>query len=168
MVAVMRNGAIQQMATPQEIYDRPANLFVAGFIGSPSMNLIAGVLEEEDGLAVIRVTGRGSGEARLTLGPLQPAHHPFLSGNVLLGVRPEAITLDPGSAAADGTSFEARIDVIEPTGADNLAFFTLGGNEVIARLPPGRSLAGENVKLRIDPSRVLLFDPASEQRIACK
>lgn len=83
---------------------------------------------------------------------------------MLLGIRPESITLDRGEAA-DGTSFEARINVIEPTGADNLAFLALGGREVIARLPPGKSIAGERVRLQIDPSRALIFDPSGGQRI---
>jgi multiple sugar transport system ATP-binding protein len=128
------------------------------------MNLIAGVLEEDDGRAVIRVTRRDDSEVSFVVGAFRAAHQPLKSANVLLGIRPESISLDRGDAP-EGTSFEAKIDVIEPTGADNLAFFSLGGREVIARLPPGRSIAGERVKLQIDPARALIFDPTSEQRI---
>jgi multiple sugar transport system ATP-binding protein len=163
-VVVMKGGAIQQVATPQEIYDRPANLFVAGFIGSPAMNLIAGVLEEELGRAVIRIARAGEPDLRLAVGPFGVAHQPFKAANVLLGVRPESISLDRGHSA-DGASFEARIDVIEPTGADNLAFLALGESEVVARLPPGKSAAGERVRLQIDTSRTLIFDPRGGQRI---
>jgi multiple sugar transport system ATP-binding protein len=160
-VVVMRGGAIQQIAGPQEIYDRPANLFVAGFIGSPPMNLIRGTLEEEGGRAVVRVARPGDGDVRLLAGDFRPAYQPYLGAAVLLGIRPEAIMPADGSARP-GVSFEARIDVVEPTGADNLAFLTLGESEVTARLPPGRSAAGDRIRLAIDPERALIFDPGSE------
>ena len=163
-VAVMKGGTVQQMATPQEIYDRPANLFVAGFIGSPSMNLINGVLEDDDGRARLRIARPPEEDLHLTIGPLTPQQMPFKGASVLLGVRPEAITLDSGDGA-DGAAFEARIDVIEPTGADNLAFLTLGTSEVIARLPPGKSLERQRVRLHVDMARAMLFDPATEQLI---
>ena len=83
---------------------------------------------------------------------------------MLLGIRPEAISPDNGDASP-GLAFEARIDVVEPTGADNLAFLSLGAREVIARLPPGRSVAGERIRLRIDLARALIFDPATERLI---
>ena len=156
-VAVMKGGAIQQMATPQEIYDRPANLFVAGFIGSPPMNLVLGVLEEEGGRAIIRITRPGGSDVRLGIGPFRSAQRAYLTKEVLLGIRPEAISI---SSSDSDTSFEARVDVVEPTGADSLAFMKLGGSEVIARLPPGRSAPGETLQLTIDAARVLLFDPA--------
>jgi multiple sugar transport system ATP-binding protein len=162
-VAVMKGGAIQQMAAPQEIYDRPANLFVAGFIGSPSMNLISGVLEESDGRAVVRISREDGDDVALVIGTFSNEHRPYKEAPVILGVRPEAITPDNG--AAESVSFEARIDVIEPTGADSLAFLTLGGTEVIARLPSGRSAAGDWVRLQIDPERAMLFDPQTEMLI---
>jgi multiple sugar transport system ATP-binding protein len=163
-VAVMRGGEIQQMAAPQEIYDRPANLFVAGFIGSPSMNLITGILDESGGRAVVRIARNSGQEVRLAIGSFSPEHTRYRGSPVILGVRPEAIA--PNTAgAAEGTSFEARIDVIEPTGADSLAFFTLGGSDVIARLPSGKNAAGERVRLQIDPARAMLFDPKTEALI---
>ena len=162
-VVVMRGGAIQQVATPQEIYDRPANLFVAGFIGSPPMNLIRGVLEEEGGqCARDVVTHADGGDVRLAAGPFLPGLRGRTSGApVLLGIRPEALSLANGESRSDAT-FEARIDVVEPTGADNLAFLSLGDSEVIARLPPGRSAAGDRIRLQIDPERALIFDPKTE------
>ncbi|MCB1488961.1 MAG: sn-glycerol-3-phosphate ABC transporter ATP-binding protein UgpC [Bauldia sp.] len=162
-VVVMKGGAVQQMAAPQEIYDRPANLFVAGFIGSPPMNLIPGTLEEEGGNAVVRIA-RQEGDIRLAIGGFDGAMAAYKGKKILLGIRPEAITPDAGGAAP-GTGFEALIDVIEPTGADNLAFMTLAGAEVIARLPPGTSVAGQRFGLKIDPARAMLFDPTTEQLI---
>ena len=163
-VVVMRNGAIQQVAAPQEIYDRPANLFVAGFIGSPAMNLIRGVLEEQDGRALVRIARASDGDLRLFAGPFLAAYGPYAGAPVLLGIRPEALT-QAGADAPDGAAFDARIDVIEPTGADNLALVSVGDSDVIARLPPGRNAAGDRVRLQIDPERALIFDPASERLV---
>ena len=70
-VVVMKGGAVQQVAAPQEIYDRPANLFVAGFIGSPSMNLVRGVLEEDGGRAFVRISRPPEGDIRLVIGPIR-------------------------------------------------------------------------------------------------
>jgi multiple sugar transport system ATP-binding protein len=163
-VAVMKGGAVQQTGAPQEIYDRPANLFVASFIGSPSMNLVPGVLEEDGGRAWMRISQSAEPDIRLAIGSFAASHAGFKGAPVLLGIRPEAISPDNGDAGP-GLAFEARIDVVEPTGADNLAFLSLGAREVIARLPPGRSVAGERIRLRIDPARALIFDPATERLI---
>ncbi len=160
-VVVMRGGAIQQVAAPQEIYDRPANLFVAGFIGSPPMNLIRGVLEEADGRALVRVSRKADGEVRLLAGRFLPGYKAHKGAAVLLGIRPEALTPANGEGG-DNATFDARIDVVEPTGADNLAFLSLGESDVIARLPPGKSAVGDRIRLRIDPERALIFDPKTE------
>ena len=164
-VVVMRGGAIQQVAAPQQIYDRPANLFVAGFIGSPPMNLISGVLEEAGGHAHVVVTHADGGDVRLAAGRFLPAYAPHRGETVLLGIRPESLSLANGESRSEVT-FEARIDVVEPTGADNLAFLSLGDSEVIARLPPGRSAAGDRIRLQIDPERALIFDPKTELLVA--
>ncbi len=164
-VVVMKGGAIQQMAAPQVIYDRPANLFVAGFIGSPPMNLIPGMLEKSGGKAIVHVTRAGDDDIRFVLGDFGAAHRAHENRKVLLGIRPEAIFTDSGDAPP-GSSFEASIDVVEPTGADNLAFLTLAGSEVIARLPPGSIVAGQRLRFQIDPARALIFDPETEQLVA--
>ncbi len=164
MVAVMKGGAVQQVGAPQEIYDRPANLFVAGFIGSPPMNLVPGVLEEENGQAVVQIGSTGGETVRLSIGRFRPAFIALKGARVLLGIRPEAISPDRGDGP-QGASFAARVDVVEPTGADNLAFLRLGEREIIARIPSGQSAPGDQVKLQIDPARALLFDPITEQRI---
>jgi len=161
---VMRGGAVQQVAAPQEIYDRPANLFVAGFIGSPSMNLVRGVLERDGGRAFVRISRPPDGDLRLVIGPFAAEYQAYVGAPVLLGIRPEAITPANGDASPD-IAIDAVIDVIEPTGADNLAFITLGESEVIARLPPGRSAAGERIRLQIDSDRALIFDPSTERLI---
>ncbi|HET7717311.1 MAG TPA: TOBE domain-containing protein, partial [Bauldia sp.] len=140
------------------------NLFVAGFIGSPPMNLISGVLEEQAAGAMVSIRQKQGGEVRLYVGPMLPAYRPHVGASVLLGIRPEALTLANG-AAREHTVFDARIDVIEPTGADNLAFLTLGETDVIARLPPGKNAAGDRIELQIDPERTLIFDPRTEKLI---
>ena len=163
-VVVMKGGAVQQVAAPQEIYDRPANLFVAGFIGSPAMNLVRGVLEEDAGRAFVRVSRPSDGDVRLLIGSFAGEYHAHIGAPVLLGIRPEAITPADPRASAD-VAIDAVIDVIEPTGADNLAFLTLGGSEVVARLPPGRHAAGQRARLQIDAERALIFDPSTERLI---
>jgi multiple sugar transport system ATP-binding protein len=102
-------------------------------------------------------------EAR-QIGPFGPAYEEYKDAAMLLGIRPEAIGA-ASSDTADGTTFEARINVVEPTGADNLAFLTLGQSEVIARLPPGRIAVGQRIRLQIDPARALIFDPRLERLI---
>ncbi len=146
-VAVMNHGVIQQLATPAEIYDRPANLFVAGFIGSPPMNLVTGVLRshvfEADG---IRITGLGSGDRE----------------EVLLGVRPEDLSIvDPGNGHIDGNVY-----TIELTGDAILITVSVGSQLIVARgLRQLQLEAGQAVSLRVDPARIHLFDAGSEQRL---
>jgi multiple sugar transport system ATP-binding protein len=157
-IAIMRDGVVQQLAPPEEIYERPANMYVAGFIGSPSMNFLRGRLEP----------GTTELGVRLSAGAWLPLPQPpraAQSGQeVTLGIRPEAVTLANGS---DRSCLEAMIEVLEPTGADTMAVASVHGYAVIARLKPGdvRDI-GRPVRLAIDMSRASLFDPATELRIA--
>jgi multiple sugar transport system ATP-binding protein len=154
-VAVMRGGYIQQLADPQTIYEKPANLFVAGFIGSPSMNFLNGELTRDgdgwrfraDGVDLALGGGPGAAEAR-------PA---------ILGIRPEEMKVAPSAEAA----LTGTIDVVEPTGPDTMVTAIIGATTVIARVPPrfpGRR--GDALGFSVDPASVSLFDPETEQRIA--
>jgi multiple sugar transport system ATP-binding protein len=164
-VVVMRQARIQQIGTPQEIYDRPQNLYVAGFIGSPPMNLLPGTLSDVGGVATVTLDSAGS-SISIPLGPLTAAQKPFVGKPVIFGARPETITeagmLHEGSVPFE---LEAKIEVVEPTGSDNLVILQLGGREAIARLRPGVGVVGQKMPLSIDTKRALLFDPATEQRI---
>ena len=154
-VAVMRDGRLEQVDTPQHLYEHPSNVFVAGFIGSPAMNLLRG-RADEDGLRL--------GEHRLRL---RTAHR----GEVIVGIRPEA--LEP---AGDG-ELELPVVLSEMLGSDVLLHLESPSSSVltdvvedtsrfVARVPPSlRPAAGERVRLRVDPARVHLFDPVSGQVI---
>lgn len=162
-IVVMRDGVIQQIDTPLGLYERPANLFVAGFIGSPPMNFLAGKIEEQEG--ELKVKGEGFHftlpvEIRARL----DAHH----REVILGLRPEDITVSPLLKDMHPEwAYRVWAEVVEPLGAEGLVYFTLGGQQVVARLP-GSILprAGEEVELVFDLNRVHLFDKESGKSIA--
>ncbi|WP_240232262.1 ABC transporter ATP-binding protein [Devosia lacusdianchii] len=151
-IVVMRAGNIEQVGTPLQIYDTPANSFVAAFIGSPSMNLIDGVVKDSDGARVIE-TADG------TTWPL-PAGAKVTTGTaVQLGIRPEHIFLDPGGLAAEPV-------IIEPTGAETHVQMRVGQQVLTAvfRDRPDIDL-GKTFHVRPDTSRAHLFDKASGVRI---
>src|SRR5690606_23829572 len=112
-IAIMRDGIIQQLDTPHEIYNRPVNLFVAGFIGSPSMNFIKGELRDKvltaDGMALsVERYGFESGNE-------------YLETAAVLGIRPEHVIVGE-AAAGQPVSFEAEIEIVEPMGSDTIAW----------------------------------------------
>ncbi|WP_137163080.1 ABC transporter ATP-binding protein [Pseudomonas asiatica] len=160
-VAVMKDGIIQQFGTPQQIYNDPANQFVASFIGSPPMNFIPVRLTQQDGrlLAVL-----DSGQARCEL-PLGGAADELEGREIILGIRPEQIAL--GAAEGNGLpGIRAEVQVTEPTGPDLLVFVTLNQTKVCCRLAPDVACrVGDSLNLQFDPARVLLFDAASGERL---
>ncbi|RIX97415.1 sn-glycerol-3-phosphate ABC transporter ATP-binding protein UgpC [Aureimonas flava] len=157
-VAVMRGGTIQQLAAPREIYDRPVNMFVASFIGSPAMNFVPGEIVLADG-AMYFTTPNG---ARLPLDPSVVAA-PFTAGRpVILGVRPE----DIGLADGRGVDLEGVIDVVEPTGPDTMVTVRHGDTPLMARLPPHFfARSGSDIALTVNTRRISIFDPTTEQRL---
>ncbi|QHG66748.1 ABC transporter ATP-binding protein [Pseudomonas putida] len=160
-VAVMKDGIIQQFGTPQQIYNDPANQFVASFIGSPPMNFIPVRLAKQDGrlLAVL-----DSGQARCEL-PLGPANDDLDGREIILGIRPEQIVLGVGEG--NGLpGIRAEVQVTEPTGPDLLVFVTLNQTKVCCRLAPDVACrVGDSLNLQFDPARVLLFDEGSGERL---
>ncbi|MCC5973173.1 MAG: sn-glycerol-3-phosphate ABC transporter ATP-binding protein UgpC [Rubellimicrobium sp.] len=147
-VAVMKEGVIQQLADPQTIYDRPANMFVAGFIGSPAMNFLDGTVETEGGPALV-LTGDGQ---RVAL-DRAPAGQ---GARVIAGIRPEHFTLGEGSPVR----LTGRIEVLEPTGPDTMVVLSVAGREITARLPPRIGLApGAMIDLGVDRSAITFFNP---------
>ncbi|RQZ47839.1 ABC transporter ATP-binding protein [Burkholderia sp. Bp9099] len=159
-IVVMRGGEVQQIGTPEDVYDRPANLFVARFIGSPAMNCLKGVLRGGDAHAVF-IGGDGSGRTlEIALGSLSDAQRCYLDREVVLGVRPEWLAPGVGSA-----SFQATVDVVEPTGADNFVLLSVAGESIMARFAPGVGRAGDLMQLVVNADKALIFDPATEQRV---
>ncbi|WP_313201383.1 sn-glycerol-3-phosphate ABC transporter ATP-binding protein UgpC [Pseudomonas sp.] len=160
-VAVMKDGIIQQFGTPQQIYNDPANQFVASFIGSPPMNFIPVRLTKQDGrlLAVL-----DSGQARCEL-PLGPAIDDLDGREIILGIRPEQIAL--GASEGNGLpGIRAEVQVTEPTGPDLLVFVTFNQTKVCCRLAPDIACrVGDSLNLQFDPARVLLFDADSGERL---
>ncbi|WP_079229557.1 ABC transporter ATP-binding protein [Pseudomonas putida] len=160
-VAVMKDGIIQQFGTPQQIYNDPANQFVASFIGSPPMNFIPVRLSKQEGrlLAVL-----DSGQARCEL-PLGPASDDLDGRQIILGIRPEQIAL--GASEGNGLpGIRAEVQVTEPTGPDLLVFVTLNQTKVCCRLAPDIACReGDSLNLQFDPARVLLFDADSGERL---
>lgn len=155
-IAVMRGGIIQQLDAPQVIYNRPANLFVAGFIGSPSMNFLPGATG--DGGRTFR-----SGDHSLDLTGYQ-------GGAVLdrpkaiLGLRPEH--LDLRHEADPGRSLPAVVEIDEPMGADSLVWLKMDQQQISVRVPVERRLKpGTPVHVHVDMSKASLFDAGTEQRI---
>ena len=145
-VVVMNNGHIEQIGTPDEVYHSPASLFVAGFIGAPTMNLIP-ARRAGDGLALDGVV----------VVPLPGAAPP--GADLVFGLRPEDVDVARGTAPPGAIDVPAIVEVIEPLGADTLVFTTVAGHPVAARVRPDiRPAPGEALNLRFDLARMHLFD----------
>ncbi|MBM3115158.1 ABC transporter ATP-binding protein [Jeongeupia naejangsanensis] len=158
-IAVMKDGIIQQFGSPQQIYDAPANLFVAGFIGSPSMNFIPAHLASEGGAIGVSLQ---SGEAACFV-PLPDSQRfaRYVGKRVIVGIRPEQ-----WDVANDGGGLDCKVDLTEPTGPDTIVFTQINGIEVQARLHPRDARApGSVLHLRPDMGKVVLFDTETEIRI---
>ena len=167
-IALMKDGIIQQFDTPQQIYDNPSNLFVAGFIGSPSMNFIpCRVAQQNRGQGVFLETGNGK-SFFLPIEQSDLELDPWIDHEVILGIRPEKIShgfADQGENQQIH-EIESVVEVLEPTGSDTLVFVHINGKEVTCRVNPSTvKLPGESMKLMIDMSKALLFNPESGERI---
>ena len=157
-IVVMRDGIVQQIDTPLQLYNRPVNKFVAGFIGSPSMNFLDGHISV-DGDAVSFVSEFG---LAIPLSRSTP-HGLARASAVTLGIRPENIALAGyGSSGAA----EMTLDVVEPMGNEVVIYTSVGEHTLVARVPPGRKLEpGSTVWLRFDSDHVHFFDALSEVAI---
>ncbi|GJH26368.1 ABC transporter ATP-binding protein [Caballeronia novacaledonica] len=164
-IAVMKGGILQQLGTPAEVYNTPANTFVATFMGSPSMNLIPARIEGRDGSLHLKI-GQGNDALDLELPPQSKAVDRYVGKEVIAGLRPEAIGVENERAASAIRTVPVRINVLEPTGPDTLAVLDFGGMEVSARLGPDMPHeSGERCELRVDLSKLVLFDKDTEARI---
>ncbi|APO67969.1 ABC transporter ATP-binding protein [Rhizobium gallicum] len=157
-IAIMKSGIIQQLDDPTTIYNRPRNLFVAGFIGSPSMNFLHGELTKNSDKTVFRSNG-----VSFSLDGYDAAQ-PLQSGRkVVLGVRPEHIKVDENLGPE---VHDATVDIEEPMGADNLLWLKHAGHTMSVRINGARRFkVGTPVKLSFDMSLASLFDAETEERI---
>ena len=135
-IAVMNKGYVQQLGTPKEIYDTPSNMFVASFMGSPSMNLLPATLRASNGGLAAELTGSDGGKLLLNLSQDGPNLRAYLDKPVVLGIRPEAIT-DPEGVdrnAKNTQNLHNMVSVTEPAGSDTFVETTLSGSRCIARM----------------------------------
>ncbi|MGR3758518.1 ABC transporter ATP-binding protein [Roseobacteraceae bacterium NS-SX3] len=165
-IAILRDGEVQQLASPAEIYEQPANMFVAGLVGSPPMNFVEIVPQPSDQGPVAEIQVRANGKDQPVLLDLS-AHAARLRSHigrkVVLGLRPEMISQ---GAAGAGQTLQAEIDVTEATGADTLCVLTWNGREVLARGTSGYSRILEGtMDFTVDTARASLFDPETGLRL---
>ncbi|MBS0534742.1 MAG: sn-glycerol-3-phosphate ABC transporter ATP-binding protein UgpC [Proteobacteria bacterium] len=150
-IVVMHDGIVEQIGAPLDLYDKPANVFVAGFIGSPAMNFLKGKVQ-------VNGTGTFIGPQGVKL-PLADVPASANGVDAIYGIRPENFTL-----ADDGA--EAEIIVIEPTGSETQVFANLGGEEVVAVFRERHQFKpGEKIRLKPDPKLVHLFDASTGKRL---
>ncbi|OQP86726.1 sugar ABC transporter ATP-binding protein [Rhizobium rhizosphaerae] len=161
-VVVMKDGLIEQVGRPQELYHRPASRFVAGFIGSPSMNFLDGRLEQgAEGLGVRLADG-----TRLAVPPARAAAYAAGAGQpVVLGIRPEALSIRndrPGFSPLD-----AAVDLVEPLGPSTMVYFTHGGASLCASIDPEAApQAGRMLPLSVNMNQMHLFDAVTGRALA--
>jgi hypothetical protein len=150
-IVVMHDGIVEQMGAPLDLYDHPANLFVAGFIGSPSMNFVHGTVDEAGKLSATSKKG-----ATLPLGKLGAAKP---GQAIVYGIRPEHIHLSDKGV-------EAEVVVVEPTGSETQVVVRLKGEEMVCVFRERiTAKPGETIKILPDPDLVHLFDAANGKRI---
>ncbi|MCG9556248.1 sn-glycerol-3-phosphate ABC transporter ATP-binding protein UgpC [Vibrio kanaloae] len=163
-IAVMKDGELQQLGTPQEIYTKPNNMFVAGFMGSPSMNFIKTMVDlDEEQNPIIKVVGTADQEHHIRL----PQSMRDQDGKELvIGLRPEHITEQEGDDVSASTKLDLQLEVLEPTGPDTIAMVKVNDQEVACRLSPEFEVSvGQMAPLHFDLSKAVFFDAQTEARI---
>ncbi len=162
-IVVMKDGLVQQVDSPLSLYERPANLFVAGFIGSPAMNFVEARLAKQDGRVLV--------DAGVFRAEVPPAYAPRLADwdgrPVIFGIRPEdihdrAFHSDTGSGAV----IRANVDVHEPLGSDIILYLTVGEHDIVARVD-ARSQArmGQTTEVVLDMKKMHVFNPDTHEAI---
>ncbi|NJK78732.1 MAG: ABC transporter ATP-binding protein [Chloroflexaceae bacterium] len=164
-IAIMRDGILQQLDTPQNLYDKPSNMFVAGFIGSPAMNFFNGRIERSNGHLVVDVPG-----AFAVPIPTNRSRNldNYIGKEVAFGVRPEDI--HDANYVPRGVSEDARvdveIDVTEPLGSEVYAYVHKGGKEFIGRFDPRTNArTGDTLPIVLDMDKMHIFDRDTEQAL---
>ncbi|MGH2429849.1 MAG: ABC transporter ATP-binding protein [Candidatus Limnocylindria bacterium] len=158
-IAVMRDGLLQQVGTPQELYDHPVNIFVAGFIGSPAMNFATTKAEGKDLMF-------GGAKLELAGEQARAAESRPDGASVLIGFRPEHIEIANGQAGG-AVRFPATVDVVEYLGSEELIHAQAEGNEIVALLPSDEKVkVGDRVDLAVPMDKLHIFDPDSEKTLA--
>jgi multiple sugar transport system ATP-binding protein len=166
-IVVMNDGVIQQDGTATALYDDPVNVFVAGFVGNPPMNLVGGALKQDRDWLLFTEANDGTIEVRLPVSEF-PAGQDFAGKPVLLGVRPEEIRIvEPSKAEKYSGSFPAIIDLIEVVGAEANLYLQTGAHALIFRTQRGADhrQAGQRAHFQLNLNKLCLFDPVSTRRL---
>jgi multiple sugar transport system ATP-binding protein len=158
-VVVMNAGKIEQIGTPNDLYHHPATRFVAGFIGSPAMNLVDATLEGNGAGLRVRLSDKLSfnvPESRTA------RYRPHIGKKLEFGLRPEHITETRGRENGVGQEFPVELDVVEPMGMETMVYFRVNGTEICGRVEPSAAKnAGETMQLRANLDQMHLIDTAS-------
>ena len=164
-IVVMKDGVVQQIDAPLKVYHEPANLFVAGFLGTPPMNLVHGTLHRNDGHLIFTEKDAGSLTVELAN---HPAWEPFVDKAVIVGIRPEDLRpLSPGETPSSRSSFFAVVDLVEPMGGETNIYLQTGRHPLTCRTQ-GAVLTlpvGARAPFEIVAAKVHLFDPATGNRV---
>lgn len=166
-IAVMRGGVLQQFGSPQEVYDEPENIFVAGFMGSPSMNFLRCEVVDLDGKAAVEVESEGK-KYPLPVPASQADLSSYIGKSVILGLRPEQLTHVMPHVVEDPnvTEVTIKIEVTEPTGADTLVLTRINGEECECRVHPAEAgKPGEMMNILFNMGKAVFFDSVTEARI---
>ena len=165
-IAVMFKGYVQQLGTPKEIYDTPANVYVATFMGSPAMNVMPAKVVVKDGIPHAEIKDAKGAVQNLRFS--QPNLADWNGKDILLGIRPESIT-DPDGADRNSkniVSLRNLVGVTEPAGADTFVAMELGGKDIIARMRADANVrSGQEFDFAINMEKAVAFDPNTEERI---
>ncbi|HEX4086146.1 MAG TPA: sn-glycerol-3-phosphate ABC transporter ATP-binding protein UgpC [Chthoniobacteraceae bacterium] len=166
-IVVMKDGVIQQTDAPLALYRQPANLFVAGFLGSPPMNFMRGTVREAGGGLIFKETKDGVVEIKMTDRPEAKA---FAGREIILGIRPEDIEIVTGTDRPTGLRFQSLVDIVEHMGAEANIYLQTGAHTLVCRTetPVGNEEVGHRMQFEIDPARIHLFDPETARRIVAE
>lgn len=160
-IVVMKDGLIQQIDTPLNLYNRPLNKFVAGFIGSPAMNFIEGKIYQENGLKFISSKGGLKFEINLE----QEKFKDYIDKNVIAGIRPEDFQFSLLQNKAYQT-IQVNVEVVEPMGNESFVYFMLDDIQFVARIPSNITIRpNQKFTFEFDPSRIHFFDGQTDLRI---
>ncbi len=168
-IAVLKDGELQQVGTPYEVYNSPANLFVADFMGSPAINLLEGKVAHANGAVNIAIARAGGAEPIVMPAPSSADASKLQDGSaVILGIRPEAVSdregVDRNSKSV--ATFDALVEIVEPAGSDTFVVTKIAGKEVIARMRADADVrVGQTRAFAFNLDKAVLFDPVTTRRI---
>jgi multiple sugar transport system ATP-binding protein len=163
-IVVMKDGVIQQIDEPLKLYNNPVNRFVAGFLGSPPMNFINGVLEGAPDGVIFRELKGGEIECKF-IGAVEARE--FIGKDVVLGIRAEHLEVIAGSIGPEACRFPAIVDMVEPMGAETNIYLHTGAHTLVCRTEDQftHGAVGQRFDLEMNVAKAYLFDPVSDQRL---